>query len=140
MLAYDADLVEINPLAVIRETTADGTVAERLVCLDAKVTLDDSALPRHPELEKLRDPDEEDPGGRSGRIEEDRLILLSADVARGICAPERAPRRLIERGEGGGEGPLLWHDDRQEWRRVLFGSGANDGSVDHWPMSVTPTA
>ena len=63
MLAYDADLVEINPLAVVRE--AGGT--ERLVCLDAKVTLDDSALPRHPDLETLRDPDEEDPADREAR-------------------------------------------------------------------------
>lgn len=61
MLAYDADLVEINPLAIVREPGPDGTTVERLVCLDAKVTLDDSALPRHPELELLRDPDEEDP-------------------------------------------------------------------------------
>ncbi|MBA3235814.1 MAG: ADP-forming succinate--CoA ligase subunit beta [Chloroflexi bacterium] len=63
MLAYDADLVEINPLAVVREP--DGT--ERLVCLDAKVTLDDSALPRHPDLEKLRDPDEENSADREAR-------------------------------------------------------------------------
>ena len=40
---------------------------ERLVCLDAKVTLDDSALPRHPGLEELRDPDEEDPADREAR-------------------------------------------------------------------------
>ncbi len=63
MLAYDADLVEINPLAIVREP--DGT--QHLVCLDAKVTLDDSALPRHPELETLRDPDEEDPADREAR-------------------------------------------------------------------------
>ena len=49
MLANDADLVEINPLAVVRERGADGASAERLVCLDAKITLDDSALPRHPQ-------------------------------------------------------------------------------------------
>jgi succinyl-CoA synthetase beta subunit len=61
MLAYDADLVEINPLAIVREPGPDGRTVERLVCLDAKVTLDDSALPRHPELELLRDPDEENP-------------------------------------------------------------------------------
>ena len=53
MLAYDADLVEINPLAIVREAGADGTPTERLVCLDAKVTLDDSALGRHPGLEDL---------------------------------------------------------------------------------------
>jgi succinyl-CoA synthetase beta subunit len=67
MTAYDADLVEINPLAIVRETGADGTTSERLVCLDAKITLDDSALPRHPELESLRDPDDEDPADREAR-------------------------------------------------------------------------
>jgi succinyl-CoA synthetase beta subunit len=67
MHAYDADLVEINPLAIVREVDADGSPRERLVCLDAKVTLDDSALPRHPELEALRDPDEEDPTDREAR-------------------------------------------------------------------------
>jgi len=67
MLAYDADLVEINPLAIVREKDASGAVVERLVCLDAKVTLDDSALPRHRELEALRDPDEEDPADREAR-------------------------------------------------------------------------
>jgi succinyl-CoA synthetase beta subunit len=38
----DAELVEINPLAL----TQDG----RLVALDCKLTIDDSALPRHPHL------------------------------------------------------------------------------------------
>jgi succinyl-CoA synthetase beta subunit len=67
MLANDADLVEINPLAIVRETGADGAVSERLQCLDAKITLDDSALYRHPALETLRDPDEEDPADREAR-------------------------------------------------------------------------
>jgi len=67
MLAYDADLVEINPLAIIRETGPDGSSVERLVCLDAKVTLDDSALTRHAGLEDLRDPDEEAPADREAR-------------------------------------------------------------------------
>jgi succinyl-CoA synthetase beta subunit len=67
MRAYDADLVEINPLAIVRETGPDGTSVERLVCLDAKVTLDDSALGRHPGLEDLRDPDDEAPEDREAR-------------------------------------------------------------------------
>jgi succinyl-CoA synthetase beta subunit len=67
MTAYDADLVEINPLAIVHETAADGTQVERLVCLDAKITLDDSALPRNPGLEDLRDPDEEAPEDREAR-------------------------------------------------------------------------
>jgi succinyl-CoA synthetase beta subunit len=67
MRAYDADLVEINPLAIVRETSADGAAVERLVCLDAKVTLDDSALARHPGLEALRDPDDEAPADKEAR-------------------------------------------------------------------------
>jgi succinyl-CoA synthetase beta subunit len=69
MTAYDADLVEINPLAIVREPggqPGDGPV-ERLVCLDAKVTIDDSAIARHPGLEDLRDPDEEAPEDREAR-------------------------------------------------------------------------
>jgi succinyl-CoA synthetase beta subunit len=67
MWAYDADLVEINPLAIVNETGVDGLVSQRLQCLDAKITLDDSALYRHPELESFRDPDDEDPADREAR-------------------------------------------------------------------------
>jgi succinyl-CoA synthetase beta subunit len=67
MRAYDADLVEVNPLAIVNETAGDGLANQRLQCLDAKITLDDSALYRHPELETLRDPDEEDPADREAR-------------------------------------------------------------------------
>jgi succinyl-CoA synthetase beta subunit len=67
MTAYDADLVEINPLAVVHEDGPHGTAVDQLVCLDAKITLDDSALARHPGLEDLRDPDDEDPADRAAR-------------------------------------------------------------------------
>ena len=49
----DASLLEINPCVL----TGDG----RLVALDAKMTFDDNALFRHPNLRELRDLDEEDP-------------------------------------------------------------------------------
>jgi succinyl-CoA synthetase beta subunit len=51
--AVDASLLEINPFLM----TKDGT----LYALDAKITFDDNALYRHPELKELRDLDEEDP-------------------------------------------------------------------------------
>ena len=51
-LEKDASLVEINPLIV--------TETNKLLCLDAKVNFDDNALYRHPEIEKLRDENEED--------------------------------------------------------------------------------
>jgi len=49
----DASLFEINP--VIK--TAD----DRIIAIDCKVSLDENALFRHPELEAQRDTDEEDP-------------------------------------------------------------------------------
>jgi len=49
----DCSVVEINPLVVTR--TGD------VVALDAKIAIDDNALFRHPDLEKLRDEMEEDP-------------------------------------------------------------------------------
>jgi succinyl-CoA synthetase beta subunit len=52
-VANDASLVEINPLVV----TASG----ELLALDAKMTFDDNALFRHPEIRELRDLGEEDP-------------------------------------------------------------------------------
>ena len=80
MLANDADLVEVNPLAVVREAGPDGTAVERLACLDAKITLDDSALFRHPELEALRDLDEEDPVDRQAREEGINFIKLDGSI------------------------------------------------------------
>src|SRR6202161_996321 len=52
-LDTDASLLEINPFI----TTTDG----RLFALDAKLTFDDNALFRHPDMRELRDITEEDP-------------------------------------------------------------------------------
>jgi succinyl-CoA synthetase beta subunit len=49
----DASLVEINPLIV--------TAAGDLLALDAKMTFDDNAAFRHPDLKELRDLGEEEP-------------------------------------------------------------------------------
>src|SRR5688572_32732152 len=56
----DASLLEVNPLIVTK--TGD------LLALDAKMTFDDSALGRHPELKELRDLEEEDPDRKSTRL------------------------------------------------------------------------
>ncbi len=79
MKTNDADLVEINPLAIVRESGPEGQV-ERLVCLDAKITLDDSALPRHPDLEKLRDLDEEDAADAEARHYDISFIHLDGSI------------------------------------------------------------
>ena len=49
----DASLLEINPLVV----TGDG----KLLALDAKMTFDDNALYRHPDIRDFRDLNEEEP-------------------------------------------------------------------------------
>ena len=49
----DASLVEINPLILTKENN--------IVCLDAKVILDDNAIFRHPDHLELRDLKEEEP-------------------------------------------------------------------------------
>jgi len=51
--AKDCSLAEINPLVI----TGDG----RLLALDAKMTFDDNAIFRHPDVLALRDVDEESP-------------------------------------------------------------------------------
>lgn len=55
----DATLAEINPLVI--------TGANKLIALDGKISLDDSALFRHAELAEMRDPDEEDAAEREAR-------------------------------------------------------------------------
>lgn len=53
----DASLVEINPLCIVR--APDGKLS--LEAVDAKLTLDDNALYRHPNLQAMRDLAEEAP-------------------------------------------------------------------------------
>ena len=50
--AKDMSLLEINPLVL--------TKSSQLLCLDAKMSFDDSALYRHPDIDTLRDLTEED--------------------------------------------------------------------------------
>src|SRR5260370_7907345 len=52
-LEKDGSLAEINPVVV--------TPKGQVLALDAKMTFDDNALFRHPDIEKLRDESEENP-------------------------------------------------------------------------------
>ncbi len=51
-ISTDANMVEVNPLILTKEG--------KIVCLDAKVNFDSNALFRHPEIQELRDLNEED--------------------------------------------------------------------------------
>ena len=52
-ISLDCSVIEINPLVI--------TKADAVVALDAKISFDDNASYRHPDLRKLRDEAEEDP-------------------------------------------------------------------------------
>ncbi len=72
MFREDASLVEVNPLVV--------TKAGRLVALDAKVALDDSADFRHPEWKDLADPSEENPVEREAKQAGLTYVKLDGDI------------------------------------------------------------
>ncbi|HTK56114.1 MAG TPA: ADP-forming succinate--CoA ligase subunit beta, partial [Gemmatimonadales bacterium] len=71
-VANDASLAEINPLV----TTPDGKV----LALDAKVSIDDNALDRHPDLAAMRDETAEEPSEVLARKANLTFIKLDGNV------------------------------------------------------------
>lgn len=72
-LEKDATLIEINPLIV----TAD----DRLVAIDAKINLDSNSLYRHPDLQALFDPSQENPAEVRAQEFGLNYIALEGNVA-----------------------------------------------------------
>src|SRR5262249_15489607 len=71
-VSEDATLVEVNPLII--------TPARDVRALDAKVTLDDNALYRHPDNAALRDVSSEDPQERMARERDLIYVKLDGDI------------------------------------------------------------
>lgn len=71
-MELDASLIEFNPIAV----TKGGDV----VVLDVKMTIDDNAIFRHPELEELRDEDEVDPREREAHRFEINYVRMDGNI------------------------------------------------------------
>jgi succinyl-CoA synthetase beta subunit len=71
-VAEDATLVEVNPLA----KTAEG----RVLCLDAKVTLDENAGFRHPDHEALVDLGSVDPLEQAAKAKDLNYVKLDGEV------------------------------------------------------------
>ena len=65
----DATMVEINPLVITNDA--------RVIALDAKMTFDDNALFRHPQISELRDKSQEDP--RESRAADRGLNYIGLD-------------------------------------------------------------
>lgn len=68
----DLSLIEINPLLLTKQ--------DELVCLDAKISIDDNALYRHKDLAALRDWDEEDPIEREAGKYDLNFIKLDGQI------------------------------------------------------------
>lgn len=68
----DCDLVEINPLVLTKQG--------HLIALDAKVTFDDNGLIRHPDIEALRDKEEEDPAETKAHEYELSYVKLDGSI------------------------------------------------------------
>jgi succinyl-CoA synthetase beta subunit len=71
-VAEEAMLVEVNPLVITPQRTVRA--------LDAKVTLDDNALYRHPENQALRDLSSEDPQERMAKERHLTYVKLDGDI------------------------------------------------------------
>jgi succinyl-CoA synthetase beta subunit len=71
-VAEDATLVEVNPLLI--------TKAREVVALDAKVTVDENALYRHPDLAELRDAAVDDPQERMAHERGLTYVKLDGNV------------------------------------------------------------
>ena len=71
-LKLDCSLVEINPLVI----TSDN----RLLAADGKISFDDDAIRRHPELPPLRDLNQEDPLDVKASESDVNYIRLDGDV------------------------------------------------------------
>lgn len=68
----DCSLAEINPLVI----TAD----DRVLAVDAKLTIDDDAMFRHKDLDDLHDPEQEDPGEVEARKFDINYVKLEGTV------------------------------------------------------------
>ena len=68
----DAELAEINPLII----QGDGS----LLAVDGKMVLDDNALFRHPDLEEMRDLDDEAPAEIEARINGLSYVKLDGEI------------------------------------------------------------
>ena len=71
-LDTDASLVEINPLVLTKEG--------RVLALDGKMTFDDNALFRHPEIAALRDMDEENANEVAAKEEGLSFVQLDGNI------------------------------------------------------------
>ena len=68
----DADMLEVNPLVV--------TVKDEVVALDSKMSFDDNALFRHPDIAAMLDPNEEDAAELEAKSHDMAFVKLGGNI------------------------------------------------------------
>ncbi len=110
----DASLIEINPLCV----TQDG----RLMALDVKMTVDDNALFRQPELQVLRDDDDLDALELEAQRHDLNFVRLDGDIGLVVNGAGLGLATLdILRGAGGA--PANFMDIRTTAKSLQIAKG-----------------
>jgi succinyl-CoA synthetase beta subunit len=109
----DVSLVEINPLVV--------TKGGEVYALDAKINFDDNGLFRHPEIEELRDPGEENPLDVEAAKHSLNYIKLTGNVGCMVNGAGLAMATMDLIKLHGGE-PANFLD---------VGGGANETQIEH---------
>ena len=71
-ISTDANLVEINPLILTED--------DNLICLDAKMNFDDNSIFRQPEIQSLRDLNEDDPSEIEASTHDLAYIKLDGSI------------------------------------------------------------
>ncbi len=71
-IKYDASLAEINPLVLTRD--------DQLLAIDAKINFDDNGLVRHPDIQALHDPSEENPAEIRAKAADLSYIALDGNI------------------------------------------------------------
>jgi succinyl-CoA synthetase beta subunit len=71
-IKYDASLAEINPLVLTR--------SGQLLAIDAKINFDDNALFRHPDIQAMHDPTEENPAELRANAANLSYIALDGNI------------------------------------------------------------
>ena len=71
-LATDADMLEVNPLVV--------TAGDEVVALDCKMSFDDNALFRHPEIAAFLDANEEDAAELEAKSHDMAFVKLTGNI------------------------------------------------------------
>ena len=92
-ISIDASTIEINPLVLNKEGN--------FILLDAKISLDDNALFRHPELTDLKDLTEEDPLELQAAEHDMNYVKLDGSIGcmvNGACLLYTSPSPRDQRG------------------------------------------